>query len=467
MESNAMTLQYGCARTPKEGALVPWLETIIITGGIPGIGYLASPIDPFLLETSFPWVILAPILIGSRYGFSYGFGSALGLVAGLSASWYLELFPMSSFPTVLGVGLLLTGMVTGEFRDYWARRVHRLDAKCAHQQSRLDEFSRVYQLLKISHDRLEQQVAGSSVSLRTSLLAFRKHMSTPDYQDSSAPLHGMGERILSLFSEYGSVQMAALYQANGAHGIDLIPVARLGKPPSLSAPNRLVQEALETGHTVSVGADDAPTTDSVLAAVPLVDVHGKTWGVVTVNELPFVDFHHRTLDLLTILGGHIGDVLRGFGDANGVDGRRDATAFKRQLERCLMEVRRHQLPAGLITFGVSDAPLFAFLVELIRIQSRGLDQIWVSDAETKTAVVCVLLPFTDKDGVFNFCHRLERLVQEKRGQRFSEAGITARSRIVTARNTAIELLAEVEQIAQGHPSEIEVWNDRQRLDNVA
>ncbi|MCP4994234.1 MAG: hypothetical protein GY934_10700, partial [Gammaproteobacteria bacterium] len=153
--------------TTRSRVVVSWLETLAVTSVIPIIAIAFSPHDPFLLESGFPWVILGPILIGSRYGFSHGFASALALVVGLGINLYLQFFPMSDFPTALSLGMLLAGMVTGEFRDYWARCLGRLDARCTHQQVRLDEFSREYHLLKASHARLEQQVAGTSVSLRT------------------------------------------------------------------------------------------------------------------------------------------------------------------------------------------------------------------------------------------------------------------------------------------------------------
>ncbi len=53
------------ALTVSRRRLVAWLEAIVITGALPAIAFWFNPADPFLLDTGFPWVILAPILIGS------------------------------------------------------------------------------------------------------------------------------------------------------------------------------------------------------------------------------------------------------------------------------------------------------------------------------------------------------------------------------------------------------------------
>jgi hypothetical protein len=438
-------------------ALVSWLETLGITALIPGIAFAVNPLAPSLLEASFLWVILAPILTGSRYGFSHGLGSALTLIAGLGVIWHLALLPMKEFPTLLSVSLLLAGMITGEFRNLWARRLHHLDARCKYQQTRLDEFSRVYHLLKASHTRLEQQVTGSSVSLRTALLAFRQQLSMSEFQEG-LPLGGMGERILRIFGEYGGVRMAAVYQVTGPLGIHFSFAARLGKPPRLSTSNPLLLETLKTGQTVSIRGEDEATTDGVLAVVPLVDVHGQVWGVVTIQEMAFIDFHHRTLELLAIIGGYIGDALRslgkGIGDRSGA-----ANEFRYQLNRCLLDVGRHGLPAGLITLRIIDRRLSPLVVNLMRTGSRGLDQIWVPDTTTKSTVICALLPFTEANGVSNYLQRLEGRMREKSGLVFDKAGVTVNSRLLTAKDTAKELIAEIEKILEGGTGKVEVTND--------
>jgi hypothetical protein len=422
---------------------VAWLEAIVITGALPAIAFWFNPADPFLLDTGFPWVILAPILIGSRYGFVHGFGSAMLLVAGLGGSWYLGWLPTETFPTELSLGLLFTGIVTGEFGQYWARRCEHVRARCNYLQMRLDQFSRVYQLLKASHTRLEQQVKGASVSLRTALLAFREELSKSQFQDG-VPLGGMGDSVLRFFRECGGVQMAAVYQVSSPFGVDPSPAAQLGRPPPLVVSNPLLREAVKTGQTVAVQADDySAAADGILAVVPLVDVQDQVWGVVTINEMPLVGFQHNSLDLLTIIAGYIGDAIRSYGGGGSWTSKGIADVFRSQLERCLRDVRRHQLPAGLVAVDIGDPQLFSSLLKLAQAQSRGLDAIWVPFPADNAGVVWILLPFTDQDGIASYVQRLEALLQQD--LRAGDGDAVVSGRVLVAADTASGLIEEIEK----------------------
>lgn len=74
------------------------------------------------------------------------------------------------------VGVLVCGMLVGEVRDLWMRRLERLQMANEYRQYRLDEFTRAHQILRVSHDLLEQRVAGSDQSLRSSLLGLREKL---------------------------------------------------------------------------------------------------------------------------------------------------------------------------------------------------------------------------------------------------------------------------------------------------
>jgi hypothetical protein len=320
-------------------------------------------------------------------------------------------------------------------------------------QTRLDEFSRVYQVLKLSHARLEQQVKGASVSLRTSLLAFREHLSTCQFSEDD-PMGGVGDRILQIFRDCGGVQMASLYEVTPPFGVDRAPVARLGRPPSLAASNPLLREAIRTGQTVSLNGDGfAPDSDDLLAVVPLVDVHDQVWGVVAINEMPFVAFQQSTLDLLTIVGGYIGDAIRAC--YGGGWNREDiAETFRNQLERSLRDARRHQLPAGLVTVYTSSEHLFGSLLKLAKTQSRGLDTVWGLPGDSYN-VVSTLLPLTDKDGVKTYVHRLQSLMEDLHDPDLLNEDVVISGLALKAEHNVSRLMQEIQNIANGGAEAVE------------
>ena len=70
---------------PRASGPVSWLETILVTGLAIGLGFWLTPEDPLQMHAGFPWPILAPLLLGVRYGFVRGLFSAGLLVAALFA----------------------------------------------------------------------------------------------------------------------------------------------------------------------------------------------------------------------------------------------------------------------------------------------------------------------------------------------------------------------------------------------
>ncbi|WVM92368.1 hypothetical protein ULG90_22765 [Halopseudomonas pachastrellae] len=74
------------------------------------------------------------------------------------------------------------------FRDLWGRRLERLQTANEYRQYRLDEFTRAYHVLRSSHERLEQRVAGSDTSLRSTLLLLRRQLQDKPEGDALAQM---------------------------------------------------------------------------------------------------------------------------------------------------------------------------------------------------------------------------------------------------------------------------------------
>ncbi len=126
--------------------------------------------------------------MGVRYGFMRGLVSASLLVVAL-----LYLHRQGYRPTRRSRRPLSSACCSAPC--WWANpatsgigRLERLDLANDYRQLRLDEFTRAHHLLRISHDRLEQRVAGNDLSLRSSLLVLRRQLrEVPREQDPCRP----------------------------------------------------------------------------------------------------------------------------------------------------------------------------------------------------------------------------------------------------------------------------------------
>ena len=96
----------------------------------------------------------------------------------------------------LGVGLLIVGMVAGEFSDLWKRRLQGLETEQEQLRRRFDGFARTYQALRLSHDLLESRVAGADDhGARGAARAGRASFARGDAAGAAA-------RILELFATH-------------------------------------------------------------------------------------------------------------------------------------------------------------------------------------------------------------------------------------------------------------------------
>ena len=68
-----------------------WLETLLITAFFLAFSVWHRPDDPFYLTGNFPWPVLAPLLVGLRYGFFMALISALIIIAALGFHLRLEI----------------------------------------------------------------------------------------------------------------------------------------------------------------------------------------------------------------------------------------------------------------------------------------------------------------------------------------------------------------------------------------
>jgi hypothetical protein len=284
-----------------------WAETVVVSGLAPVLGGWLRPEDPFYLEGPFCWPVLAVVLGGLRHGMVRGLSGALGLGLGMAAAWkWTGQSAGAPFPAEPCFGLLVLAVVSGEFREVWSRRLTQAERHSEERRARLERLSRVHHLLRTSHERLEERLASGAPSLGELLLTLSRQLAAAG---SEAPLRALGETLLGLAVGHGGVQAAALYGLAEDGRLEAEPVAVLGGC-RVGEEEPLVREALRSGRLVSVKSFAEEEVGSrLLVAVPLVDVDGRVRGVMAISEMQFISFNEDTLQLLAVLGAHVGDLL--------------------------------------------------------------------------------------------------------------------------------------------------------------
>lgn len=391
-----------------------WVETVLLTALAVGLGVYFVPEDP-LQVYEFPWPMLAPLLVGLRYGFVKALVSACLLVAAVLLLRESGLEAYQRMPGTWIIGMLVISMVVGEFRDLWDRRLQRLQAANEYRQYRLDEFTRAHQILRISHDRLELRVAGSDQSLRSSLLILRERLR--ELKPQGDPLVAMAQPIIALLGQYGSIGIAGLYAVKDG-AMASRPLATVGDMGTLDPNDQMVRLCVEKGDLISIREEflergDQEQFSELQVCVPLIDTEENLLGILAIRQMPFFVFNDRTLSLLALLAGHVADLLRSDAAALQLHDA-DAQSFSQQLRRSLIDVERHDLDASLCMFELTDAN--QELLRLFADSQRGLDlQIHLRNNRGHDCIL-VLMPLTSTEGSRGYLTRLQYQLVERFGQ---------------------------------------------------
>lgn len=410
---------------PPEPSLFPLLlEVTAVTLMLPALGLWQRPHDPFFLQSAFPWLLLAPLLLGLRYGFAQGLGSA-GILGVLMYVFFRAGYPgVPSFPGSLALGLLLTATLAGTFCGMWQSRLRRARELCYYHHLLVQKFTRSYQLLSLSHERLEGRVLTNTRSLREAMTYLRDRAAAADRE--SADRGVLYRLMMEALESYGRLQVAALYPVD-EYGI-IVPqvAAKLGNPAWVPLGDPLLEQALKTRQLTCIRPEGAPVplteaqrpsvAETLTAVIPLGDVHGRLWAVVAVQAMPFEALSLNHLPLLAVIGGHMGDLLS-LPAGGGVH------QFHTCLLRCHRDAREHGLPAMLVGLALDPALDPPSLLDEMLAQDRGLDQQWLTCNRHGQRVLVLVMPLTDAQGAERFVLRLESWHQARYGRPLSGSGV--------------------------------------------
>lgn len=400
-----------------------WAEVIIFTALALGLPILFNAEDPFWTEGGFSWPVLGPLLVALRYGFSKGFISILCLLVGqLLLLKVTILSAQSGFNINAMIGYIIVIMIAGEFRDVWERTNQKQSIELEYVTDRLETFTRQYHLISSSHDKIEQMLAGHTLSLRESLQAVRTSIG----QLKERRLDSAAQKIIDLFVEYGLLEKAALYKVENDTILEpsLASIGQMGTP---EANDPLVLAMFEEKELVSVKDEKASSGLSKYhIAIPLIDVNNTIYGAILVEKIQFFALKNTTLTLLAVMAGHIGDLLR-HEITNPVMNKEESPYFISQVKRANKEAKRYNIPSQLLkikAMSISDksTQLMGYLNEA----RRGLD-IYLYDNENQ--VLLLLMPLADELEKAGFIARMNTWCIERTGNTLAELDIVIEQQV--------------------------------------
>lgn len=385
-----------------------WAEVLLLSVAVAVAGIYFSPDDPLRTRSGgFSWPLLLPVLFGLRYGFTQALAGSvlLLLLTAVGAPSTSEALPSFSYI----VGLLIVSGIAGEFRDGWYRRLGQLNYQSHYARERMEEFTRAYHALKLSHDQLEQQSAGAVSSLRGSLNELQHILFQNDCRQSGNPLSFCAQSLFDILKQFSGFKVAALYPVNKRR-IGPEALVKTGSISTIDRHDPMVAEAMATGQVVSLRSrldvlDATSHRSKYLAAIPFSDFEGTIHALLVIEDLPFFAFHEKNLQMLAILAGRIADIVTSAGQVHHVSGMQ-SFEFRAQLQRCREDARQYDISSQLVSFRFADDAIADRILDNLYTAIRGTDAYTHVENSDGNRVILALLPLTDAQQATYYVRRM-------------------------------------------------------------
>ena len=403
----------------------PWAmlgETLLLPLIALTLGFAWNPLDPLWSTADFPWSWLAPVILALRYGPLAGLGGAGVLLVGWLA---FNVGHYDTFPQLFFLGGLILVMLVGEFSSLWQARTRRAETLQLYLDQRLEHLVRQYYLLRLSHDRLEQELIGRPMSMRDALSTL---------QDVGSNAQGP-ETLLRLLAQYCQLETAALCPVVD-DALGTTPLANLGTPRQVLENDPLVQQAIETRKLCHINqALSTQQQSRYLVAAPLLDLGGELYGLLLVEEMPFFSLQAENLQTINLLLGYYTD---------GLSMQALARPILQELPDCpapfafeaqrLSHIRAStKVPSIIVALEFLPRAIERDLPQQIQRLKRELDECWLI-ATPERQILAVLMPLGDTATAEGYIQRLETWSQQKGAQPLAAAGVFPHVLPLTADN---------------------------------
>ncbi len=418
-------------------------ELFLFTLAIPALGYGFNPTDPFYLQSGFLWITIPPLLLSLRYSLALGISSIAITSILLMISYGVSLV-QGDFPFTLVTGMILLTILVGDTSSKWRTRLGRQQAENDYLQLRMDEFTRDYHILRLSHGQMQEYLAAQKFSLREALQQTKKLLETTP---SDHLLSNISENIISIFAQFGWIQVAGLYPVEQGQLKLATPLSHIGNMNVLSIDDELIKAALHQSEMVSV-VSEAHASESqktlLLAVVPLMDARGKLHGILAIQEMHFMAFQKDNLNTLALLGGYIGDLLTRAKNRSTLN-QKSAHSLSLELSTLLRFANQHDVKSVITVFKFKNEvdPRY---IDFIAQRIRSLDSSRKATGTGNQRVLIILMPLMNQRRFQSYLNSLEKSFEQKFSQRLTDQISDIKHRVIARQDRLEDCLQFIKDI---------------------
>ena len=406
-----------------------YLETLVIVSLFLISGYLIDPEDICMLNGEVSYILILLAVITLFHGFENG---VLTITIIAFAMWYF--YPSFQYIEFL-IALMMT-MIFSEFHNYWTKKIKEAEIDANYRGAKLDELSKAFYSLKISHDQLEKNYVVKPMSIRNSIeYIIEKHSEinqnealgkadkNQEYYTNFIELLAKSFNVHSAILVYKKDDLTPLFDINS---VEAVYEAETQKMPFEEIfQDYLVDKAI--GRKTSIYISDDRGEPSVnldensqfIAAIPSIQ-ENKIVSLLLIKKMPFMAFNRENLTAISILLDYFSIEIRNKNILNLHDEISiiPNEKFRFEYARLKLLYNHYQVNSVVLVLRIDNELQATRIYEKIQKMLRSLDMVTMLEQNGLFYVV-LLFPLHDKAAALGYLNRLQNSLDEEKDKNFN------------------------------------------------
>ncbi len=422
--------------TKIRSTLAGWTESLVITILFVIISTILN--NPLSLESPFPWIWFAPVLIALRYGLWPALFSIIILVVTSLYKDQTQIEAINYQLYILG-GFLLT-IICGVFQNRWSKKINYNEEISRYLQKRIQSTAEAYKTLLLAFHHLEQSYITKPVTIRGAVGDLRQLLATAD----EALPKDIFINLLNILAQNCFFEIAAIFPVE-KNIVQINPVASIGKITKPKQDDFLIEEALTVKAMTHVSHKEILKghLSAYLIVAPLMDQESNVYALLAIQEIPFLKLNDENLETINILLQYFNEgktvknadlILKKFPDCN-VD-------FANELQRLSFLQKNTKLDSSVVALIFYKNPQQNQYLFRLRQEKRGIDTLWET-AKGDIKILFILMPFSNLTAIENYVIRINTILAKEFNLTLKSKELGFESRLISSYQNPVDLIEEL------------------------
>ncbi|MDF1878377.1 hypothetical protein JHD46_01845 [Sulfurimonas sp. SAG-AH-194-C20] len=406
-----------------------YMETIVMVTIYLSIGYLIDNKDICMLNTDVSFILILLSVITLFHGFENGI-LALSVLA--IAMWLF--YPIFAYIEFL-VALMMT-LIFSEFHYYWTQKIKTAEIQANYRGAKLDELSKAFYTLKISHDQLEKNYVIKPMSIRNSIEYIINQKTSIDEDDTIENKQeeyynrfiGLLEKSFNVNSaliihrKFSDDESSYLLEDNSTFSYGTLAEKRTAQ---VILEDYLVDKAISRKTAIYISDDlgEPTVTNDInslyLAAIPALE-NNKIVSVLVIERMPFMSFNRENLTSISILLEYFSieiskkDLLAKENELTLVKDE----PFQYEFERMKYLYKKFEVNSIILVLRIDNELQATRVYEKVQKMLRSLDMVTLVRNQG-FYYITLLFPLHDKAAALGYLNRLLFTLEEAKDKKFN------------------------------------------------